>query len=85
MIAAVLMRLWMRLRGLANAPNVEPCQLLAPDSSENNGLELLLPYVADGSFYTWVSEFERWLLRYGYETAQKRFGTFSKALSILAV
>lgn len=70
---------------LANALNVEPWQLLVSDySSEDNNLELLVPYAADGScFHPGLASSRDGSFAVGDKTAQKRFGTFSEALEYL--
>ena len=69
---------------LANALSVEPWQLLAPESSENNDLDLLVPYAADGScFHPGLASTRDGSFGVGDKAAQKRFGTFSEALEYL--
>ena len=69
---------------LANALSVEPWQLLASDSSEDNDPELLVPYAADGScFHPGLASTRDGSFGVGDKAAQKRFGTFSEALEYL--
>ncbi|CNH45986.1 Integrase [Yersinia intermedia] len=68
---------------LANALSVEPWQLLASDSSEDNDPEMLVPYAADGScFNPGLASTRDGSFGVGDKAAQKRFGTFSEALLI---
>lgn len=68
---------------LANALSVEPWRLLVSDSSEDSDPELLVPYAADGScFHPGLASTRDGSFGVGDKTAQKRFGTFSEALSI---
>lgn len=69
---------------LANALNVEPWQLLASGSSQDNDPELLVPFAADGScFHPSLASTRDGSFGVGDKTAQKRFDTFSEALKYL--
>ncbi|EKS6930800.1 helix-turn-helix domain-containing protein [Enterobacter bugandensis] len=72
------------IEALAGALGVEPWQLLASESSQNDDLELLVPFAADGScFHPGLASTRDGSFVVGDKASQKRFATFSEALEHL--